>query len=294
MFFVTGIHRGGTTICGKIIALSKNVKYIHEPLNYKHGLKIADKWYKRFENLTEINELEKLSLNFKRGNQDKSFFYRLLSYIIPSKAYLSFLKLRFASFFKLKKKILIKDPFISLNIDLLTERNHKIIFIFRDPISFFKSIERKSWKNLPFDSLKNIKSNDLIRSYFKLLKNSKSTKLKSILFWGIYHEIVLELYKNSKKKNILIINHFDLIKYPYQISFEMLSFFDLHPNDKTFKFILSSFFNDKKMKLKNKTHVFNRSRKDMIQSTENNLSLFKNELKIVKKTYNSLINETIY
>ena len=34
------------------------------------------------------------------------------------------------------------------------------------------------------------------------------------------------------------------------------------------------------MKLKNKTHVFNRSRKDMIQSTENNLSSFKNELKL--------------
>ena len=110
--FVTGAPRSGTTWVGKMLALSKNIGYIHEPFNTDHNIgRIAKQFDYRFQYI-ELGKKSKYEKLFK----DVMDFKYNLNNAIKSVSTLSDFGYKIREFGQtaqnrvLNRRPLIKDP----------------------------------------------------------------------------------------------------------------------------------------------------------------------------------------
>ncbi len=191
---VTGAHRSGTTWVGQMIALDKNVRYIHEPFNIDEPRKHPLKYW--FEYVSEddpadrqkeiynfINEI--LDFNLKGVSKD-------FSMIRGPRDIQRFLK---DSFERTHKRPLIKDPIAIMSTDwLATKFNADVVVLIRHPAAFVASLKVKKWAHEFKHYTQQEKLMEILAPYadqIKLFEKSEQDIIdQGILLWNIaYYRI---------------------------------------------------------------------------------------------------------
>lgn len=145
---VTGAHRSGTTWVGRMIALDKDVRYIHEPFNIDekriHPLKY---W---FEYISDQDSPERQKEVFIFINELLYFnskgIYKDLKVIRGPRDVLRFGN---DTLERSYKRPLIKDPIAVMSTDwLATQFNADVVALIRHPAAFVASLKVKKWSHV--------------------------------------------------------------------------------------------------------------------------------------------------
>ncbi|MCD4730319.1 MAG: sulfotransferase [Bacteroidales bacterium] len=215
---VTGAHRSGTTWVGQMIALNKQVRYIHEPFNIDekriHPLKywfeyitFEDTPEKQNEVYTFIDEI----LDFNLSGINKDF-----KTISGPRDILRFIE---DSYKRINKRPLLKDPIAIMSIDWLVKKfNAQAVILIRHPAAFVASLKVKDWKHSFDHYIKQPNLMTLLEPFadqIKLYDQSKPDIIdQGILLWNISYFRVLQ-YK-TKYPNWIYTRHEDLSLNPVE------------------------------------------------------------------------------
>lgn len=215
---VTGAHRSGTTWLGRMIALNKNIRYIHEPFNIgekrihplKHWFEYVtfdDEPEKQKEIYTYIDEL----LDFNMPGIIKD-----LKTISGPRDILNFIK---DSYNRINKRPLIKDPIAIMSTDWLVEKfDANAVILIRHPAAFVASLKVKNWEHTFDHYVKQDKLMTLLEPYAdKILSFSKVKPDiidQGILLWNISYFRVLQ-YK-ADYPDWIYVRHEDLSLNPVE------------------------------------------------------------------------------
>lgn len=216
---VTGIHRSGSTWMGKILGLSRELQYIHEPFNLKkHPNSPLSFWYQYFT-VNSVNEDIKVLKHYLDSFQ-KVNLTRLFTSVKRAK-YLG--QVRDSIMYEFKcvfSKPLYKDPIAVLSSEWFYEEldSHVIVSI-RHPAAFVASVKVKNWI-FDFDNL--LQQELLMQDYLKKYKhemeiaNKRKDLIESgILIWNIIYDIVYQLKeKYADNPNWVFVRHEDLSRNP--------------------------------------------------------------------------------
>lgn len=152
LVLLAGMPRSGTTAVGRMLALAKGARCLHEPFNYHVGLKQIERYFeipgtKSFSTaqLDEIlNNVEALNLQFKRGLFPEEKGWRLwLKSVAGGRAVNSYRACRFDPTLK---TIIIKDPLASFTADHLAQkRGIEVLVMIRNPWAVAGSFKRMDW-----------------------------------------------------------------------------------------------------------------------------------------------------
>jgi len=219
---VTGSHKSGTTWVGKMISLSNEIGYIHEPfnpkkVNWRPGLELPY-WFCHIDN------------NYKNAKIVKEKLLDLLNYKFPYyhllhkiKNYKEFLllnreSLHFLSCILLYKRPLIKDPIAFFSTEWLYKQfNMDVVILIRHPAAFVSSIILRGWE-FSFDNFLEQKSlmkkiPEKYRKKIEIFTKSKKDKIdQAILLWRIIYYFTNQYRK--KYPNWIFLKHENLSKNP--------------------------------------------------------------------------------
>lgn len=216
---VTGSHRSGSTWVGKMLALSSEIAYIHEPFNidnYRPGVcDIKFKYYfsyitQKHENETyfykRFKKLINFSYDFKRGvigiDGSKDILRTLRDYI------------NFFMYQRAGLRPLIKDPIALFSSEWLAANfDMEVVVLIRHPAAFASSLKMANWK-FPFSHF--IEQPLLMQDYlhpFESEIKAHINKEKDIidqaaLLWKIFHHTIIRF--REKHKDWFFVRHEDL------------------------------------------------------------------------------------
>ncbi len=221
--FVTGAPRSGTTWVGKMLALSKNIGYIHEPFNTDHNIgRIAKQFDYRFQYI-ELGKKSKYEKLFK----DVVDFKYNLNNAIKSVATLSDFGYKIREFGQtaqnrmLNRRPLIKDPIgIFATPWLYTRFDALPVITIRHPGAVISSFKRLNWQ-IDFSSIYNQKL--LMDNYLSGFKDNLKNRLNSandpiengILLWNIIYYVIIQYQKEYP--NWIFIRHEDISRRPVEL-----------------------------------------------------------------------------
>lgn len=239
---VTGAHRSGTTWVGQMIALNKQVRYIHEPFNIDEPRIHTLKFWFEYVNIKDTPE-----------NQHEIYKYidQILDFNLPGivndiksingpRDVPRFIK---DSIKRINKRPLIKDPIAIMSIDWLVDQfNAKPVVLIRHPAAFVASLKVKEWKHTFDHFLSQDKLMDLLEPYADQIKLYTETKPdiidQGILLWNITY------YRVSQYKSLypdwIYVRHEDLSIDPVEGFKEIYKRLDLNFTKKIEKKIIES------------------------------------------------------
>lgn len=146
---VTGSHRSGSTWVGRMIALSPQVGYIHEPFNVRSGrpgkLNTEIKYW--YHSVIDSDESE----FYQAFQRTLNFEYSLFEEIKVIRSWRDIIRMfRDYSQFRWNNLTgsipLIKDPLALFSTDWLVRHFHlKPVILIRHPAAFVGSLKKKGW-----------------------------------------------------------------------------------------------------------------------------------------------------
>jgi len=191
---VTGAHRSGTTWVGQMIALDKNVRYIHEPFNIDEPRKHPLKYWFEYVSQNDPPERQVEIYNFINEILDFNMkgVYKDFSMIRGPRDIQRFLK---DSFERIYKRPLIKDPIAIMSTDWLATRfDADVVVLVRHPAAFVASLKVKKWDHAFDHYVEQEKLMEVLAPFaeqIKLFANSEQDIIdQGILLWNIaYYRI---------------------------------------------------------------------------------------------------------
>lgn len=229
---VTGSHRSGSTWLGKMIDLSNDTGYIHEPFNRSSGFsgKLFKYWFTYI-----CSENEDL---YKKALQEYLWFnYPFWSNIKTAGSLRDYGRsirdLSIFSWHKLNhKRPLMKDPISIFSAEWLYRTfNMDVIILIRHPAAFVGSIKKVKWRT----GMKNFLEQPLLmRDYLadfeqelnEHKKNSQDYIEEGILLWNMIHNVIYRY--QQKHDDWVFIRHEDLSRDPVQKFGEIYEFLNLN------------------------------------------------------------------
>ena len=217
---VTGSHRSGTTWVGRMLCLSREAGYIHEPLNPVRRpswmLHPVPYWYVY---ITEANEhlyardLER-AMAFRYPTASNVARLRRPAHVGMMTSDLSrALRPRFAS-----ARPLLKDPFALFSTEWLARRyGAHIVITVRSPIAFVGSIKRLDW-HFKFKTLlaQGALMRDRLAPFESEMRRCRDEDVdvveQGIVLWNVLHHSIVELRDMHPEWSI--VRHEDLARDP--------------------------------------------------------------------------------
>lgn len=241
---VTGTHRSGSTWVGRMIALSPDVVYVHEPFNlvgYDPGICNIkfDYWF------TYIS-LENEARFYKSVKKMIGLHYNLIAALRVArnpgdvvkvvKKSTSFLKYRIQSL-----TTLVKDPIAVLSTEWLTSRfDMNPVVLIRHPAAFVRSIIKKNW-TYPFSHF--LAQPILMRDYLqpfaveisKCAKREMPILEQACLLWRIIYSVVSEY--QIRHPDWIFLRHEDISREPQKHFKDLYARFELDYSPRVQKLI---------------------------------------------------------
>jgi hypothetical protein len=219
---VTGAHRSGTTWVGKMLAASRQVAYVSEPLNVWHrpGVMFApiQRWYTYICPENEASYLDALQDTLRLR-------YHLWAEVRSLTSMKDLLRMGrdaaiFWSGWVLHKRVLLKDPFAVFSVPWFKERlGCAVVVVVRHPAAFVSSLVRLGWS---FDFADLLEQPLLMRDWLEAFR-SEMVRVKdlpqdiieqaSLLWKVIYHTVWV---MKAHMQDILLIRHEDLSAEPVE------------------------------------------------------------------------------
>lgn len=232
---VSGSHRSGSTWLGKMIDLSNEIGYIHEPFNRSSGLsgELFKNWFtyvcKENEEIFKKSLEEYLKFNYPFWNKIKSA-ESLRDYGRSIRDFSIF------SWHKLThKRPLMKDPISIFSAEWLSKTfNMDAIILIRHPAAFAGSIKKVEWRTGMSHLLEQpLLIRDHLSEYESQINEHAQKKQdyieEAILFWNMIHSVIFK-YK-EKHEDWLFIRHEDLSRNPIQKFGEIYNYLNLDYTD---------------------------------------------------------------
>ncbi len=313
---VTGVARSGTTFTGKILALNKNIAYIHEPFNKTAGLEIIDVWYKYLtdDNITPeyhnvINDLIHLNrVKYKRkallGDKGIDFEKGITKQVLSKLTFDNLLKGLARIFFKSRhqlryfknqltshsiERVLIKDPIAALASQFLHRHfGMKVVVILRHPLNIAASLKRVKWN---FDFHNFLNQPDLMKDFLEqyrqpieeLVGRQGTFVQQSTLIWAIIYSVLFNFIENNPA--FIIVKHEDICAQPIDAFTELYAKLDIPFTKKVQKGIIKYTSNKNRANFRDKeAHHLKRDSANLVKSWKNWLD--NDEVEYIKnKTY---------
>lgn len=219
---VSGAHRSGTTWVGKMLAASRQVAYISEPLNVWHrpGVMLTpiQRWYTYICPENEASYLDAFQDILRLR-------YHLWAEIRSLTSLKDVLRMgRDAAVFwtgwALHRRVLLKDPFAVFSIPWFKERlGCAVVVVVRHPAAFVSSLVRLGWS---FDFSDLLEQPLLMRDWLgafrsemaRLNESSHDLVEQASLLWKVIYHAVWVM--KAHMQDILIIRHEDLSADPVE------------------------------------------------------------------------------
>ena len=213
---VTGAHRTGTTWVGKMLAASREVAYVSEPLNRWHrpGVMRAPvrHWYTYICKDNEAEFIQALK-------ETRRFQYHTLAELGSIASVKDLLRMGrdWSIFFRGRlyhQTLLIKDPFAVFSAAWFAERlNASVLFTVRHPAAFVSSLKKLRW---PFDFSDLLEQPLLMRDWLEPFQEEMEEALKTpqdviaggSLLWRMIYRVVGQLC--DRCPSFQIVRHEDL------------------------------------------------------------------------------------
>jgi hypothetical protein len=218
---VTGSHRSGTTWVGRMLTLSREAGYIHEPLNparrpgwgagrisdwYLYVCdENEDRWHQVFDDVVSFKYRPLTNLRFVRSPRQAVWFMQDLARAMP-------LRLR-------RPRPLIKDPFVLFSAPWVADRfSADVVVTIRHPVAFIGSIKRLNWQF----KFKTVLSQDLLlRDYLGKFESDMRRCRdedvdiieQGIVLWNAIHDSIDRL--RTERPDWSFVRHEDLSADPH-------------------------------------------------------------------------------
>jgi hypothetical protein len=192
---LTGSHRSGSTWAGKMLSLSPEVGYIHEPFNpaIKGGVldRYMDTWFKRI-NVDESGEYVDL---IARVIEYHYPYFRNLRECrtLQDLARVHREQYRFFTYKKNDCRPLVKDPIALLSAEWLEQTfDMRVVVLVRHPAAFCASLKRMQW-NFDFNEflLQPNLMNELFLPFSEVIEeyagSIKTPVEQGALLWNVFH-----------------------------------------------------------------------------------------------------------
>lgn len=213
---VTGAHRTGTSWVGKMLAASREVAYVSEPLNRWHrpGVMLAPvhHWYTY---ICEENEKEFLPAL----QETRRFRYHTIAELRSVASLKDLLRMGrdWSIFFKGRlydQTLLLKDPFAVFSAAWFADRlDSRVVFTVRHPAGFVSSLKKLGWE---FDFSDLLGQPLLMRDWLEPYRAEMEVALKSpqdiisggSLLWRMVYSVVGQLCERNPR--FLVMRHEDV------------------------------------------------------------------------------------
>lgn len=240
---VSGSHRSGSTWLGRMIDLSDDVGYIHEPFHKVHGISedLFSRWF--FYICKENEDL------FKREIENYlNFKYPLLDKIKNAESFRDYGRAaRDFSIFTWhhlnRRRPLMKDPISIYSAEWLYYTfDMDMIILVRHPAAFVGSIKKVEWRTGMHNYLDQpLLMRDHLQDFEPEIREHSAKKKdfvdEAILHWNMIHSVILKY--QEKHKNWFFVRHEDLSKKPLMKFEEIYRFLNLDYTDAIKKKITS-------------------------------------------------------
>ncbi|WP_234571673.1 sulfotransferase [Rhodohalobacter sp. 614A] len=228
---VSGSHRSGSTWLGRMIDLSDEIGYIHEPFNPTSGItgELFNKW---FIYICEENEGP-----YKKAIGDYlNYQYPFTRKIREAKTWRDYAR-PFRDFSKFswyrlnEKRPLMKDPISIFSAEWLHETfNMDMIILIRHPAAFVGSIKKVEWRSGMGNYLKQpLLMRDYLKPFEPELKRQAEEKQdyieEAVLLWNMIHSVILKY--QATHDDWFFIRHEDLSKDPIEKFEEIYNYVNL-------------------------------------------------------------------
>jgi len=258
---VTGIHRGGTTWVGKMLAADSMTAYISEPLNILHRPGVfhvkTNHWY---EYICEDN-----GHSYLPAFQELfEFDYRLWDEIRSLRSRKDFLRmgrdfLIFYNGLMRGQRALLKDPFAVFSLPWFAKYlKCKVVITVRHPAAFASSLKRLNW---PFDFQDLLDQPLLMRDHLeafrgemKAVKSDDMVGQAALLWKMIYYSVHAT---RGQHPDFIVVRHEDLSRDPVSGYRDLYKSLDLEFTSRVEKTILTSSNSENPVELsRKKVHGF--------------------------------------
>lgn len=221
---VTGSHRSGSTWLGKMLSLTRKIKYVHEPFNKNYPLNSLSPITYWFEYVTDSDSFERKNKFIKYLDEiiGLPYHYFTADLIIPIvKLKPKILKKKIGLIQKrLTKRYLIKDPICIFSADWIArEYRADVVVIIRHPAAFVASIKVKNW-NHDFNDFLNQKKliNEVLKPFEDEIQNYATKQHdiidQGIMLWNLIHYRIKDY--QDKHKNWIFVRHEDISEAPIE------------------------------------------------------------------------------
>lgn len=226
LVLLTGVPRAGTSVVGDVLAKHSSIDSVFEPFNFHLGWKSVENYFP-ISDLDFTNEFCKKFLDneikFKSGIlPEDGFFKKLRKRLGFSGTKLSYNR---AINSKTVETIIIKDPTACFLSPDFISKDYKVIYLYRNPFSVAASFKRMKWgfdmediiKRMKCSALENIV--DDVSTEIELLKDESLYLKSALLLWLLSYSLAY-----SKKNEVLIVDHGDILRDPISTYQKMLNY----------------------------------------------------------------------
>ena len=229
---VTGSHRSGTTWVGRMLALSPNIGYVHEPFNVQRypgwTRKRFPHWYLH---ITEENEGR-----FLRTIEDVLRFRYPIRNVVSARDLRHVgqmaAELPLSVLYRLRRmRPLLKDPIALMSAEWLADRfGAEAVVMIRHPAAFAGSLKRLDW-GFEFANWRDqpLLIRDLLAPYEddirRYAERERDIIDQAILMWNVIHHVI-RTYQERRPEWVFV-RHEDLSEEPLKGFRELFDRLDL-------------------------------------------------------------------
>jgi hypothetical protein len=269
-FVVSGMHRSGTTLTGKILALYPELHVIHEPLNREYGLKGVRHVYpcdmdlrQRSYYLELIERLLTGGVGYVRRVSNDNLAKAAGRAIIGGRTGLNMAMFRLRRITSPAVRPIFKDPFATLLTRSLIERRNRVLVLVRHPAAIWLSIQRMGWRFTYSDFAYPHIMADLGMAPPDIPIDQLSAVEKFAYLWAIIHSYLDRIVGTE---GLLLVRHEDLCLKPYDELNRIEAFFGLAPCQAARDFIAKNMFAEVVTAENSQLHVFQRDSQSLATS----------------------------
>lgn len=273
---VTGMHRSGTTLVGRILARHAGVQVVHEPLNPAYGLVGVDRVYPcdldtraGLACVTRLEDMLARGAACVRRAPGDPLWKAAARGLTGGRTGLDLARLRARRVLNRGLVPIVKDPFALLLTDTITRRGGRVLVLVRHPAAVWLSLKRMGWR---FD-FEHFACPDFFARLGLPVRQPdlrhRSEVEKAAHLWTGLHAYVRRL---AARPSVCVVRHEALCRDPFGTLERIEAFLGLAPSAAARRFVRTHMFGGAAMVPDARLHVTRRDARALATAWRGHIS----------------------